>query len=239
MRRSLIPALLAFFLLPCAGHAGDSPDPALSPSDSEKHFLDRLMALESGGRVYARNPASSAFGPYQFIRDTFLDVIQRRFPALAAGKSHTEILELRANPDVARNAALVYTRENASFFAARGTPVTAAHLRLAFFVGPSGALKVLAAAPEEPVANILSAAALQANPFLKGMTAGELIGKSSRDAQGIGPLSAAAMAKAPAGAPKITVRCNLKLPSCRKWLALAEKRLALATARPKTLTAAR
>jgi hypothetical protein len=193
-------------------------------SESEKVFLDRLMLAESGGRLFARNPATGAFGPYQFLASTFLDVVQRNFPEIIAGKSNAEILDLRANAIVSRNAALIYTRENGRFLAEHGAAVTAGTLRLAFFVGPGGALKVLSAKPEEPVSNILSAAAIEANPFMARMTAAGLIGWASRQAEGVGLITVAAATSAK---PKIAVRCNLKLASCRKWLVLAGKRMSM------------
>ncbi len=215
--------LLAFFLGPfgvCFAEAGlDAP-----PTDSEKLFLDRLMLAESGGRIDAKNPATSAYGPFQFLHTTFLDLMRRNFPALAAGKSDEAILKLRGSLEVSRNAALIYTRENASFLTAHGASVTAANLRLAFFVGPGGALKVLTAKPEEPLSNVLSAAALAANPFLGRMTAAALIEKSSREAEGVGS-QFTAVPLPDVGRSKVDVRCNLKLASCRKWLALAEKRM--------------
>ncbi len=214
---------LAFFLAPfgvCLAEASLDPP----PTGSEKLFLDRLMLAESGGRLDAKNPATSAYGPFQFLHVTFLDVMKRNFPALALGKSDAEILKLRGDLEVSRNAALMYTRENASFLTAHSTPATAANLRLAFFVGPGGALKVLTAKPEEPLSNILSPAALAANPILSRMTAAALIERSSREAEGVGSqFSAAPLSKA--AKSNIDVRCNLQLASCRKWLALAEKRM--------------
>jgi len=202
-----------------------APPPApAQPSESEKLFLDRLMMAESGGRLYAKNPATSAYGPFQFLRETFLDVVRRNFPELAAGKTDAEILALRANLEIARRAALVYTRENASFLAAHGSPASAANLRLAFFAGASGALRVLTAKPEEALTNILGASAIAANPFLGRMTAAALIEKSSREAAGAVQFSSAAQASKIAS-PKVDVRCNLKLASCRHWLALAERRM--------------
>ena len=199
------------------------------PSESEKQFLDRLMAAESGGRLSANNPATSARGPFQFLAATFLDVVQRNFPQLVAGKPAAEILNLRADPEVSRLAALIYTRENAHFLAAHGTAVTAANLRLAFFAGPLGAVKVLAAKPEEPVPDILSAAAVEANPFLTHMTAGALIEWANRQAEGGGTQFSVAAARGAQGSkPAIAVSCNLKLASCRKWLALAQKRRGIA-----------
>lgn len=209
---------------------------ALTASESEALFLQRMMAVKSGGRLTAKNPLSSALGPYQFIRETFLDVIKRRFPQLAEGKTDEEILTLRTDAVIARNAALTYTRENASFLAAHGQPVTPGHLRLAFFVGPGAALKVLEAKPEDPLTGILSDAAIQANPGLSKMTASQLIARASREATGTGAGTIAVAAVGPAASataskPKIALQCNLKLPSCKRWLALAEKREARKEAR--------
>ena len=118
-----------------------------APTKAEQVFLDHLMAAESGGRQFAKNPASSALGPYQFISSTFLEVVLRYFPQATEGKSNAEILALRGDPKIARDAALAYTRANAAFLQGRGVASHPAHLRLAFLVGPSGAVNVIAAEP--------------------------------------------------------------------------------------------
>jgi hypothetical protein len=187
------------------------------------------MAAESGGRLKAKNPRSSALGPFQFLHTTFLDIVRRNFPSLSESKSEAEILSLRTDAMVAWTAALIYTRENALFLSENGAATSAANLRLAFLVGPSAALRVLSAKPEEPLKNILSAAALEANPFLGQMTAAALIDRSSRETAGAGSQFKTAPLKSEK--PKIAVLCNLKLASCRKWLALAEKRMVLKEAR--------
>jgi hypothetical protein len=213
--------------------------PLAPPSQSEKLFLDRLMAAESGGRLNAKNPRSTALGPFQFLSTTFLDIVRRNFPSLAEAKTDAEILALRTDAVVSWSAALIYTRENARFLSENGAGTSAANLRLAFFAGPSAAVKVLAAKPEEPLKNILSAAAIEANPFLGQMTAAALIEKSSRESAGAGSHFNAAAAARQVAAPKIAVLCNLKLPSCRKWLALAEKRMHIKEARLTGQTAGR
>jgi hypothetical protein len=197
--------------------------PALQPTDGEKIFLDHLMMAESGGREDARNPRSSALGPYQFLGSTFLDVMARYFPTLTSGKSDEQVLQLRTDHTVARDAALVYTRENAAFLLDRGLEINAAHLRLAFLVGATGAQRVIAAHAETPVAQLLSTAALEANPFLRGMTAAELIQRAAAEASGVHIVSVPDTPRRPKFAG-IRVRCSLARPSCRKWVALAMKR---------------
>jgi hypothetical protein len=223
--RSLLAAILLIWQMGAASAEELAKDDA--PTKAEQLFLDRLMQAESGGRQFAKNPASSALGPFQFISSTFLDVILRHFPQVTEGKSNAEILALRVDPKVARDAALAYTRANAAFLQERGFGTHPAHLRLAFLVGPSGAVNVIAAEPETPVSDLLSKAALAANPFLNGMTAKQLIERSEREAAGLEPLPALAAPEKQASAkPQIKIRCNLGRASCRKWVQLAKRRTA-------------
>lgn len=223
-------SLLAVALLLVQMSAAEAQEAAQSdaPTKAEQLFLDRLMQAESGGRQFAKNPASSALGPFQFISSTFLDVLQRYFPQAAEGKSDAEILALRVDPKIARDAALAYTRANAAFLQARGIASQPSHLRLAFLVGPSGAANVLAAKPETPVSELLSKAAMQANPFLGGMTAQQLVSRAEREADGLEALPAARVApeKQASAVPQIKIRCSLRRPSCRRWVQLAKGRAA-------------
>ena len=120
------------------------------------------MMAESSGRLYAKNPRSTALGPFQFIRSTFLEVVRRHFPDEVAGLSDEQILALRVKPDFARRAALAYTLDNASFLGDQGLDVTSVNLRLAFLVGPTGAVRAdsrdryassapLAPTPSQPI----------------------------------------------------------------------------------------
>ncbi len=224
----LVLVCFAFLFSPAIVCLAEDGDTKLTPTEAETLFLDRLMRAESGGRQYAKNRASSALGPFQFLGTTFLDVVRRNFPALVLGKTDADILALRSDFQVSRDAALIYTRENASALAAKGKETTAANLRLAFFAGANGALRVLEAEPDALVSKLLSQAAIAANPFLRNMTASQLLARASREAEGLGDAAIATAALPNASAPpKIGVRCNLGLASCRHWLALAEKRLAV------------
>jgi hypothetical protein len=225
----LIFVCFAFLFAPAIVCLAEDGDAKLTPTESETLFLDRLMRAESAGRQYARNPASSALGPFQFLETTFLDVVRRNFPALASGKTDVEILALRTDFQVSRDVALVYTRENAAALAAKGKETTAGNLRLAFFAGANGALRVLEAEPDALVSTLLSGAAVAANPFLRNMTASQLLARASREAEGLGAAAVAtgALPKPSGASSKIAVRCNLGLASCRHWLAMAERRLAV------------
>ena len=194
-----------------------------APAAAFERFLDYLMRAESDGRDYLTNPRSTAVGAFQFIKSTFLLMARQYFAREVAELSDNDVLELRTNRAFARRAAAAYTRENAAFLQGQGIRPTFGHLRLAYLVGPSGALKVVRAEPKTRVAEILSEAAIRANPFMKDMTAADLIAKAQRD---IGERGAPVLAShtmtgegAPANA-KPSVRCNQQLASCRHWVAL-------------------
>lgn len=205
------------------------PPPVKAPTEAPKKaglsiqtFLDRLMLAESDGRLYARNPRSTALGPFQFIRSTFLEVARRHFPDEIAGLSDEQILALRVEPDFARRAALAYTQDNASFLSDQGLDVTSVTLRLAFLVGPSGAVRVLRAEADTPVATLLSGEALAANPFMASMTAGDLLRRAALDLTGNRRITGLGRVKQYG----FRIPCNLGLASCRRWVALRKRKLA-------------
>lgn len=144
-------------------------------------FLDRLKAAESGGRSAAKNPRSSALGPFQFIRSTFLDITSRHFATEIAGLNESEILSLRTDRDVSRRAATIFCKENAKSLQDRGHEPTFSHLRLAFLLGATDAARILGAKQETPVAEVLSSSVVRANPFMRSMSVGDLLEKSERD----------------------------------------------------------
>ena len=82
------------------------------------------MAAESGGRTNAKNPRSSALGPFQFIKSTFLDVARRHFLAEIAGLTEEKILELRTDPGLSRRVAAVFCRESVNYLKEQGLAPT-------------------------------------------------------------------------------------------------------------------
>jgi hypothetical protein len=204
-----------------------------APEMTLETFLDRLMMAESGGRINARNPRSTAVGPYQFIASTWLQIARKSFASETSELKPHEILELRTDLSFARRAAKIYTEENAAYLVAQGAVATFGNLRLAFLVGPGGAARVLKAKPDAPVTELLGPTVIGANPFMSRLTAADLIGRASRDvASGsetaalipdAGAVAAASGRKKKAR-PRIDVQCSLSLPSCRRWLALAERK---------------
>ena len=176
-------------------------------------FLDRLMVVESGGRDDARNPRSTAVGPYQFIESTFLDVARRHFQAETASLTPVQILALRTNRPFARRAAEAFTRDNADILANNGLAATPAHLRLSFLVGPSAAVRLLKAEAATPVITLLGANVVQANPFMAGMGARDLVAWSERSISGGAIVAGEIGARPPAQRAVAGVVPSLVVPS--------------------------
>ena len=143
-----------------------------APAWAFEQFLDRLMAAESGGRTHARNPRSSALGPFQFIKSTFLEVVHRHFASEIVGLSEGQILDRRTDPVFSRRAAAAFCTEIASYLRSRDLEPTFAHLRLAYLLGPRNAALVLRAQPLERLVDLLSSTVIRANPFMGGMRVG-------------------------------------------------------------------
>lgn len=200
------------------------------------HFLDRLMLAESGGRDAAANPRSSALGPFQFIKSTFLSLARRHFPAEVAELDDVEVLALRTTRSFARAAAAIYTLENATYLQSQGIQPTLPRLRLAFLLGPSGAARVLQVDPQARLSAIVGSGVIGANPFMIGVSVSGLVARATRDIYGPkaapAPRAVAARpearprptARAQGGRPAvaIAVKCNQKLVSCQRWIALKE-----------------
>lgn len=224
--------------------AGDGAERAVKAKTAAKSgemtmevFLDRLMMAESGGRDTARNATSTAVGAFQFIEATFLSVAREHFAKETEKLPPAKILALRTDRAFARRAAEAYTRDNAAHLADYGLKPTFPHLRLAYLVGPAGAVRILKASPDTPVGILLGNAVIRANSFMRGMTAKDLIRRAaydiSEDAASQAGIAAGKRRKRTASQPLVQVRCNLKLASCKRWRAMAVRRVTAKTRQAK------
>lgn len=168
-------------------------------------LLDQIIAAESGGDPLARNPRSSASGLGQFIDATWLDILAKNRPDLVEGKTKEQILALKQDPQLSRDMTEAYARENGDILRNSGLPVTPGSTYLAHFAGPKGAVSVLSAPPDAPVASILGDAAVKANPFLAKMTAGDLVAWAGQKVgQPVQQVAQAGPRTAPVSAPAAT-----------------------------------
>lgn len=172
-------------------------------------LIDSIISAESGGNPNAVNPRSSATGAGQFLSATWLDTLKTARPDLAQGKTDEELLALRTDPQLSRQMTEAYAARNGETLAKAGHPVTPGTTYLAHFAGPQGAVSVLNADPSAPVASVMGAAAVKANPFLQGMTVGDLRAWADRKMGGGQPAPQAA--PAPANVPSAPL--NLAPPA--------------------------
>ena len=146
-----------------------------------EEFLDQLMEAESGGRLNKKNPRSTALGPFQFIEATFLVVVNKHFPHEVAGLTERQVLARRTEIVFSRRVARAYANDLISALNNNGLRATAVNVRIAFLVGPSAAVRLLKTPRHKPLKEVLSAAAIAANPFMSGATVARLVQKAAGD----------------------------------------------------------
>jgi hypothetical protein len=149
-----------------------------------KAVVERIIAVESSGDSNARNRRSSATGAGQFLDETWLEMIRTYRRDLVGGRSEKEILELRRDPELTRAIMMRLVVQNAAMLQKRGLPVTPGTLYLTHFAGPAGAVAVLSLSENADAASLMASAdatgrttrekLVNANPFLKELTAGDL-----------------------------------------------------------------
>jgi len=149
-----------------------------------KAIVERIIVVESGGDSNAKNTRSSATGAGQFLDETWLEMIRTYRRDLVGDRSEKEILELRRDPALTRAIMTRLVEQNAAMLKKRGLPVTPGTLYLTHFAGPAGALAVLSVSENADAASRMASAdatgrttrekLVNANPFLKELTVGDL-----------------------------------------------------------------
>lgn len=135
-------------------------------------FEARVRGAESGGNDAARNARSSAAGRYQFTDDTWA----RYHRQIYGGDGLADKL----NPAKQERLMAALTDDNEAALRAFGIAPTAGNYYLAHFAGSDGAVKLHRAAPGTSAEAVLGAKVIAANPFLRGMSASDVIDWAAR-----------------------------------------------------------
>lgn len=123
-------------------------------------YLLATARAESGLNPNAAAGTSSAQGLFQFTGPTWKQY--------GGGASPTD-------PAASADAAARLTNDNSAALSAAGIAPTPGSLYLSHFAGAPTAIKVMQASdPNTPAASVLGSAAVKANPFLAGMSIGDL-----------------------------------------------------------------
>jgi hypothetical protein len=136
-------------------------------------LIDSIIGAESGGNPNASNPNSPRRASVSSSTQLGLIPSVPRGLTLHKGNPTPNCLALKTDPQLSRQMTEAYAAQNGAILSQAGHPVTPGNTYLAHFAGPGGAVSVLSADPSTPVAQILPGA-MKANPFLSGMTAGDL-----------------------------------------------------------------
>lgn len=175
------------------------PPAAVAPGAATGDYVAYRRALESGGRADARNPNSTATGADQFTEGTWLAMVERERPAWAEGLSREQLLAERTNPERSGEMAAALDRANAQALTREGLPATVHNLYAAHHFGEAGGIAFAKAAPDTPVASILTPEQIQANPYLRGKTKAEVLAGWDKRATRAGV--ATPVARAPFASP--------------------------------------
>lgn len=128
--------------------------------------------IGKGGQVM-----SSALGKYQFTTGTWNALYERRFgkglsaEAMAAKRTDPRLQDILMDDLMAANGAALRRG---------GQAETPGNLYLAHFAGSDGALRLLQADPAARAADVLGDKAARANPWMRDMSAADLIGWAER-----------------------------------------------------------
>ena len=156
-------------------------------------------AENAGGPPNARARTSSATGNGQFIDQTWLDLVNKQRAATGAGEDAVADpgdCGYRIRRATAAQMSVAYAQDNAPALQAAGMPVNSGTLGMAHRFGPAGAIAVMGAAPDTPIAKVVTPEVMAANPDLAGKTVGT-VSRQMMQQHGTRPVQLAAPSAGP------------------------------------------
>lgn len=146
--------------------------------DGMAAFARSVAQAESGGRADARSATSSAAGLFGFTDGTWIRTYRREFPN--SPLPDAAVLQLRGDTTVQDRLFARLTRDNKAVLDRQGLPADGGNLYVMHHLGAGDGPKVLHADPATPLDQLLSPKVIEANPQMRGMTAGEFVAWARR-----------------------------------------------------------
>jgi hypothetical protein len=140
----------------------------------DTNWLNINRGIESNYNPYAKNPYSSAYGPDQFIKSTWLNLAKKYRPDLAK-LPESQLLAMRSDPKLSEEFVGYNNKENENYLTSKGADWNNTNASLAHRFGPSMTMKLLSANPDTPIDRLVDPLVMQQNPDLRGRTVNDVI----------------------------------------------------------------
>ncbi|WP_431860128.1 hypothetical protein [Azospirillum sp.] len=168
--------------LPSAPFPGRKPDPASSlPGLGPTSFLPALEGAESANGTQMEAERSSAAGWHQFTKGTWLKTVDKYGGFRVAGMTKEQKLALRYDREFSRLMADAHINNDlAPELRGHDVEVTPLSLYAGWHFGGKTGAKIMKADKDAMMESLVGDDAMDANPYLRGMTAGrwrEMFGK--------------------------------------------------------------
>lgn len=126
--------------------------------------IEAIKEAESGGKVFAKNPNSSAAGLYQFTEATWQDIMDR-----APELNLTDNGRVSKDTDQQERAMEWFTKQNAQILQGENIPLTIENIYAAHFLGAKKAVEVLKTTADTKMKMLVSNETMVANDFKNNM----------------------------------------------------------------------
>jgi len=163
---------------PADGSEAPDPTAPAAPAAPAASGDANVAAALRGTEGTARNPNSSATGPFQYLADSFVDDVKKYHPEIASKMSDAQIKSMHGTPQgdqLQDDMGPKRTADDAKMLQGMGIPATPGRLKLMHVLGKSGGARLFSADPNAPAEKVISPAAINANrSIFAGKTAGEI-----------------------------------------------------------------
>jgi hypothetical protein len=156
---------------PAALSTARRPQP-ITDAGGVESFIAKTRHVESRGNDGAKNPKSSAEGRFQITDGTFRNYYKRLY---GQDPGEHPARELKLDVDVQERIMHALTADNAAILGHVGEGVNDGNLYLMHFLGAGDGPKVFRADPSTPIERLVGENVLEANPFLRGKSASQVI----------------------------------------------------------------